>query len=173
MNLKMIENWYREYGPLVFRRCRQFLADENDVKDAVQEVFVLVLRNRERLKDEFPSSFLYRVATNVVLNMIRSRKRRKEVAGDEMLEIILNDDNLPEKVSIRNMLEKIFSGEPDSTKVMAVYHFVDGMTLDETAHEMRMSVSGVRKRLRLLKERLLTKGLLPELENSYVNEGER
>jgi len=33
-------------------------------------------------------------------------------------------------------------------------HLVDGMTLDEVARESRLSVSGVRKRLRGLKGRL-------------------
>ena len=33
-------------------------------------------------------------------------------------------------------------------------HLVDGMTLEEVAREARMSVSGVRKRLRTLRGRL-------------------
>jgi DNA-directed RNA polymerase specialized sigma24 family protein len=33
-------------------------------------------------------------------------------------------------------------------------HLVDGMTLEEVAREARLSVSGVRKRLRALKGRL-------------------
>ena len=37
---------------------------------------------------------------------------------------------------------------------MAVYHFLDGMTLEETARETGMSVSGVRKRLRNLRKTL-------------------
>jgi RNA polymerase sigma-70 factor (ECF subfamily) len=34
---------------------------------------------------------------------------------------------------------------------MAVLHLVDGLTLEEVAAEMGLSVSGVRKRLRTLK----------------------
>ena len=39
-----------------------------------------------------------------------------------------------------------------STREMAVMHLVDGLTLDEVAVEVGLSVSGVRKRLRVLKE---------------------
>jgi RNA polymerase sigma-70 factor (ECF subfamily) len=61
----------------------------------------------------------------------------------------------PESTSFtRSMLSRLFAREPDSTRVMAVLHFVDGLTLEETAHEVGLSVSGVRKRLRTLKERL-------------------
>ena len=34
---------------------------------------------------------------------------------------------------------------------MAILHYVDGLTLEETAKMMKMSVSGVRKRLALLR----------------------
>ena len=40
------------------------------------------------------------------------------------------------------------------TGVIAVLHHVDGMTLEEVAAEVGLSVSGVRKRLRTLKARL-------------------
>jgi len=41
-----------------------------------------------------------------------------------------------------------------STRSLAFMHLVDGMTLEEVARESRLSVSGVRKRLRGLKGRL-------------------
>ena len=39
---------------------------------------------------------------------------------------------------------------------MAVMHHVDGMTLEQVARECGLSVSGVRKRLRRLRETLVT-----------------
>ncbi|HSY39730.1 MAG TPA: hypothetical protein VLA79_09385, partial [Polyangia bacterium] len=41
-----------------------------------------------------------------------------------------------------------------STATLAVMHLCDGLTLEETAREARLSVSGVRKRLHRLRERL-------------------
>jgi len=55
------------------------------------------------------------------------------------------------------MLDAIFGGERESTRTIAVMHYVDGMTLEEVAREAGMSVSGVRKRLRMLCARV--KGL--------------
>jgi RNA polymerase sigma-70 factor (ECF subfamily) len=51
------------------------------------------------------------------------------------------------------MLDGIFGRERASTRTMAVMHYVDGMTLPEVAGHVGLSVSGVRKRLRQLKER--------------------
>ena len=52
------------------------------------------------------------------------------------------------------ILDRLFAGQPESTRLIAVLHYVDRLTLEEVAAEVGMSVSGVRKRLRTLKERL-------------------
>ena len=51
------------------------------------------------------------------------------------------------------MLDRLFGREPASTRTMAVMHYLDGFTLEQVASETGLSVSGVRKRLRLLRER--------------------
>ena len=53
----------------------------------------------------------------------------------------------------RSLLGQIFKREQPSTQVMAVLHYVDKMTLEEVAQTVNLSVSGVRKRLRVLQER--------------------
>ena len=54
----------------------------------------------------------------------------------------------------RMMLERLFGRHPESSRTMAVLHYVDGMTLEEVAEVTGMSVSGVRKRLRALRATL-------------------
>jgi RNA polymerase sigma-70 factor (ECF subfamily) len=163
MTTEQIKQWYAVYGPMVFRRCRQLLTDEAAAKDAVQEVFVHLLQKSSHIRDEFPSTFLYRVATNVSLNIIRSRKRKKEIdSAETVLETIACEKDEINEISARTVLNRLFSREPDSTRVIATYHFVDGLTLEETALEVGMSVSGVRKRLRQLKERFQQSGVMAE-----------
>ena len=67
--------WYEKYGPMVIRRCRQILGNGEDALDAVQDVFVNLLKGEEKLDDRFPSSLLYTMATNVCLNRLRKGKR--------------------------------------------------------------------------------------------------
>ena len=69
-----VEDLYRRYGPMIMRRCRQLLSDEEQALDATQDVFVQVLQHRRRLEDTYPSILLYRIATNLCLNRIRDRK---------------------------------------------------------------------------------------------------
>jgi RNA polymerase sigma-70 factor (ECF subfamily) len=151
-----VESLYNTYGPMVLRRCRSLLIDEEQALDAMQETFVKLLRYRDRLTDAAPSSMLYCIATNVCLNMMRGSRRRPQSAGDEALERIASTEDVEARVLDRHLLDSIFSKERASTRTMAVMHYVDGMTLEEVARHTGLSVSGVRKRLRLLKERLRT-----------------
>ncbi len=148
-----VEAFYTRYSPMVLRRCRRLLRDEHLALDAMQETFMQVLRNKSTLQEIAPSSLLFRIATNICLNRLRTVRRHPETPDETLLASVMDAVDNEHATSIRERLAKIFSGEEHSTLTMAVLHFVDGMTLEETAREMQMSVSGVRKRLGGLKLR--------------------
>jgi RNA polymerase sigma-70 factor (ECF subfamily) len=145
---------------MVLRRCRRLLRDEAKAVDAMHDVFVLVTRHQHRLDDEAPSSLLFRLATNVCLNHLRSAQRHPEDADDELVLSIARDLDLEARAHARSVLARLFADEPESTATIAVLHHLDGMTWEEVATEVGLSVSGVRKRARGLAERLqLMKGV--------------
>jgi RNA polymerase sigma-70 factor (ECF subfamily) len=142
------------YGPMVLRRCRQLLGDADEARDACQDVFVRVVQHRSRLDARYPSSLLYRVATNVCLNRIRERGRRPASDADAELTAIACAREPGGDSHARMMLDRLFGRHPESSRTMAVLHFVDGLTLEQVAEETGLSVSGVRRRLRQLRETL-------------------
>jgi RNA polymerase sigma factor (sigma-70 family) len=144
------ETWYRRYGPLVLRRCRQLLRDAEEAEDALQEVFMQILRRPDLTGAEFPSSLLYKIATHTCLNRLRTRARRAETREEALLMNIASGEDVEARSAAGRLLDRIFDRHPESTRVMAVLHYVDGMTLEEVARETSLSVSGVRKRLRTL-----------------------
>jgi RNA polymerase sigma-70 factor (ECF subfamily) len=144
----------RQYGPMVLRRCRQLLRDDDEALDACQDVFVRLIEARRRLRAQYPSSLLYRIATNVCLNRIRDRGRRPETADEEQLYAIACAEAPGEDSDARMILDRLFDRHPESSRTIAVLHYIDGLTLEQVAEETGMSVSGVRKRLRKLRTTL-------------------
>ncbi len=142
-----------KYGPMVLRRCRQLLRNEEGALDAMQDTFVQVLRRQERLTAEAPSSLLYRIATNTCLNVLRREKRKPLCGRDELLLEIASLDEHEERSLARAVLDNLFSRERASTRIIAVLHYLDELTLEQTAAQVGLSVSGVRKRLRNLRKR--------------------
>lgn len=148
-----LEDYYRRFGPMVLRRCRRFLRDEDKALDAMQDVFVQLLRYQDRLRGEYPTSLLYKIATNVCLNRIRSERRKPEWQDEDFLAQTAKADPELVKLEGREILDRIFENEDESTRLIAVMYFVDEMTLKEIGSEMNLSISGVRKRILLLQER--------------------
>jgi RNA polymerase sigma-70 factor (ECF subfamily) len=152
-----IESFYRLYGPMVLRRCRHLLRDEAKAVDAMHDVFVEILRRKETLDANSPSGLLLTTATHVCLNRLRGERRKPEDRDDEMLFQIAaldSEANAESRTLAGRILDRLFAGQPESTRLIAVLHYVDRLTLEEVASEVGLSVSGVRKRLRTLKERI-------------------
>jgi RNA polymerase sigma factor (sigma-70 family) len=152
-----VESLYRRYGPQVLRRCRFLLREEAQAVDAMQDVFVELLKYQDRLRSVAPSSLLHQIATHVCLNKLRGSRRRPEDPEDERVLQIAASEDVEARTFAQRALDTVFGRVPASSRDIAVLHFVDGMTLEQTAAEVGMSVSGVRKRLRGLAEVL--KGL--------------
>ena len=147
-----VDGLYRKYAPMVMRRCRHLLRDEDQAADALQETFVRVLRRKEDLRDTYPSSLLYRIGTNTCLNMLRTRKRKPTVSADALMETLASRGNLEEEQLSSIALEQVFAGTREGTRKAAEIHFLEGRTLEETAAAVGLSVSGVRKRFRTLQK---------------------
>ena len=148
-----VEEYYKKYGPMVLRRCRTLLSNEDKALDAMQDVFIKLIKKDSDLMDNSPSSLLYRIATNTCLNILRIEKRRPHINNDEILLNVAGKDDHEKRVLTNHFLNRLFEEEKESTRVIAVMHYVDGLTLEETASQIGLSVSGVRKRLRNLRKK--------------------
>ena len=150
-----VEGLFTRYGGLVLRRCHQLLRDEEEALDVTQDVFVQLLRRRSGLAVRYPSSLLWKMATHLCLNRLRDRRARPEPTEDATLVRLARLEDPAPASEARLTLGRLFARHRESTRTIAVLHFVDGLTLEQTAREVGLSVSGVRKRLRGLRETLL------------------
>lgn len=148
-----VEEYYRKYGPMVLRRCRMLLSNEEKALDAMQDVFIKLIRKEKELVDNSPSSLLYRIATNTCFNILRTEKRKSEINNDEILLNIAGKDDHENRILANHFIDRLFEEEKETTRMIAVMHYIDGLTLEETAGEIGLSVSGVRKRLRNLRKK--------------------
>ena len=91
--------------------------------------------------------------------MIRDQKSYRSIDsdGEDLLIQLGSYDEGEDRMVFRDMLDRLFRKEKESTREIATLHFVDGMTLQEVADEIGLSLSGVRKRIRELKTRIKIK----------------
>ena len=142
LSMDDFDNLYRQYGPMVLRRCRFILKNEEKALDAMQDVFVRLIERKEKISNVC-SSLLYTMATNICLNKIRSDKLRSGPEFDVIAEIIEDSASAEgtEKIETNILLDCIFSERDSKDRQIAILHYVDGYTLEETSQKMKMSVS--------------------------------
>jgi RNA polymerase sigma-70 factor (ECF subfamily) len=146
-----LEVYYVRYGPMVLRRCRKMLRDEQAAFDAMQEVFVKLLVHKEKLDGRYPSSLLYTIATNHCLNRLRDQRRRGETVPLPLDREIAGRPLEDTEAKLRGLLDPVLKEEREDTRQMAYLYFIDGLSLENIALEMDMSVAGIHKRLRRLR----------------------
>ncbi len=153
-----IEAFYSRYGPMVLRRCRKLLGNEQAAYDAMQEVFLKVLINRKSLTGDYPSALLYKIATNICLNKIRDdRKSRLRTHTPAFCDLAFAPVH-EAAVTAGNLLDHLFENERDEIRQIAIMYFVDGMTLKEIGDMVKLSTSGVHKKLEKLRRRIQVMG---------------
>ena len=157
LNMKKLEkhdfaHFYQEYGPMVLRRCRFLLKDEEKALDAMQDTFIQIFENESKIKI-FCSSLFYIAATRVCLNKIKAEQLRTGPNFEEIEQFLADDysDHESKKIEAQAVIESIFEKLDDQIRLIAILHYIDGLSLDETAEQTKLSVSTVRRRLEELK----------------------
>lgn len=136
---------YARYGPMLLRKCERMLCSASDAEDVVQGLFLDLLRKGAREAD---LPYLYRAATNRCLNLMRDRKRRRELlAGqDERLRGPVRT-LCDEQVIGTDLLAKLVERLDDAAAEVLVYRYVDDLTQEEIAELLSTSRKTVGKRL--------------------------
>lgn len=136
---------YRVYGPLVLRRARAMLADEQAARDAAHDVFVKVLGSFSEFRNEAsPVTWLYRATTNHCLNVLRAKLRRPEVQQQEEHDALaLESLSVADRLTLSTVLARV----PEHLREIAVYYYLDQMSHEEIAGLMGLSRRTVGNRL--------------------------
>lgn len=157
LNRKEVEALFRTYGPLVRRRARSILGDDAEADDATQEVFVKVLASLEAFRGEsLPSTWLYRITTNLCLNRIRDTRRHRgrldELTVSRQAHVASERPTAGAGPEGRLALQTVLQTVPPELAEVAVYYHVDGMEQEEISVLMGVARRTVGYRLERFRE---------------------
>lgn len=153
--IQIIEDLHGRYAGVLYDKCVRILGDAAEAEDALQETFVSAFRSLARFEDTGQGHlpWLYRVATNACLKIIRTRRRK----GAQPME---DQDALPgqspdpvEGISSRRVIEQLMNQLDERGMQIFVAHYVDGIDQGEIARQMGISRRAVVKRLTALRAR--------------------
>jgi RNA polymerase sigma factor (sigma-70 family) len=151
------------YGPMVLSVCRQMLRDSNDVDDAFQATFLILVQKAGGLRQpDRLGPWLYGVAHRVAS---RSRRRRRRAEGLPRDVAAPGTDHDPDQMAA---LHDEIGRLPEKYRLPIVLCCVDEETHDEAARKLGWPVGTVHGRLSrardVLRARLSRRGMvIPEM----------
>ena len=174
------EELVRRYDRNVFRIAQHITQNREDAEDVVQEAFLKAYGNLAQFQEQSKFyTWLVRIAVNEALMKLRRRKPERTVSLDE--DIKTEDDSLPREIAdwspnpeqqytqaeLRDILDRTIHGLPATFRTVFVLRDVEGLSTEETAEALELSVPAVKSRL--LRARLQ----LRERLNKYFQKRER
>ena len=146
-----IEALYRRHSFAVLRRCRQVLGEDAEAEEMTQEVFVRLLENPRGFAGRAQvTTYLYSIATHLCLNRLRHARLRHAAWQDNVrLATLWQTANTnPESSAVQaDLVASILHEQDTKTALIALYHFVDGLSQGEIAAMVQLSRVTVNQRL--------------------------
>lgn len=177
------------YSGVIYRLALKMVGNPQDAEDVLQETFIKAFRHisgfdgRSKL-----STWLYRIATNEALMLLRRRKHNflsidepVENTEEEQapLEIVdwccLPEDELM-SAEAREYLDQAIDELPTSLRVVFLLREIEGLSTQESAEVLNLSETAVKTRLSRARMRLreqLTNYYSEKMGRKQVVEGDR
>ena len=143
----LMEQWYRQYAPLLFHYARQFV-DYHAAEEVVQETFRVAWEAIWQREVQYPKTWLRKIAENIIRNRLRQQDRRKDLlSGADALP----EDEWEDPVDVELEYDGLISRQDlHLLKRLAV----DGCTYAEAAQELNTTAEACRKRAARAKQLL-------------------
>ena len=146
-----IARLYDEYAQPLYAFLLNFTRNEPDTRDLLQEIFVKIAREPERLvgvREE--RAFLIRLAHNAAIDLIRrrgTRERTKENFAAEMISPFAPADDPDEKV-YREELAAALGELPAEQRAVVYLKLWEGLTFEEIAAALEIPPNTAASRYR-------------------------
>jgi RNA polymerase sigma-70 factor (ECF subfamily) len=154
------EELVKRYDRNVFRIAQHITQNREDAEDVVQDAFLKAYSNLAQFQGQSKFyTWLVRIAVNEALMKLRRRRPERMVSLDE--DVKTEDDSLPREVAdwspnpeqqytqaeLRDILTKTIQGLPATFRTVFVLRDVEGLSTEETAEALELSVPAVKSRL--------------------------
>lgn len=149
------------HGPAVLRVCRQLLNDPNDVDDAFQATFLILVRKARSLhRRDALGGWLYGVAYRVAVRARRDRRMRP-APGSDAAE--LDQTGQVEEDELRETVRREVARLPEKYRIPIILCYLEGLSHLEASERLGWPVGTVRGRMArgrdLLRNRLTRRGV--------------
>ena len=159
-NTSAFNELLRRYERKIFRLALHITQNREDAEDVLQESFLKAFEHLDQFQGQSKFyTWIVRIAVNQALMKLRKRKADRSVSLDDTIdtgednisrEIAAWDEN-PEQKYSREELQRILTSAIDSLapiyRAVFVLRDIDGLSTEEAAEALELSIPAVKSRL--------------------------
>ena len=148
----------------ILRLCNSLLADTALAEDAAQETFLKAYQALSSFRGQSSfSTWLYRIASNRCLDLLRKRKRERtesweqliEEAGEQLPSLLQSPPNAADSLANKELVQRLLSLLPPDYRLVLTLREMEGLSYEELACALHCSADAVKSRLRRARQELL------------------
>ncbi|AYN68955.1 sigma-70 family RNA polymerase sigma factor [Euzebyella marina] len=133
----------------IFNYIYYKFGNEEKAYDAVQEAFVKLWENCSKVPPEKAKSFVYKVANNLYLNVIKAEKIRLKYADKSAKTTNETPEFIMEETQFKEKLDRALESLPENQRTTFLLNRIDGKKYAEIAEMEGVSVKAIEKRMHL------------------------
>ena len=143
-----LSRWIEDYSDSILRTCFLYLSDQGQAEDATQDTWIKAWKHMGDFEGQgivHEKAWLLRIAINTCKDYRRSAWFR-HIDGKQAL-----DELPPQLVTVEpedRSLTMMVMDLPDRLKQVILLYYYQGLTIQETASVLGLSVAAVHRRLR-------------------------
>lgn len=140
---------FRTHSKTVFNYIYYKYGNEEKSNDAVQEAFVRLWENCSKVSPEKAKAYVYTVANNLYLNVLKAEKVRLKYSSGLSDSTIESPDFLMQEKEFGEKLQRALNNLPENQRTTFLLNRIDGKKYAEIAEMEQVSVKAIEKRMHL------------------------
>lgn len=146
------------YAPMVYKHCLLMLKRPAEAEDAAQEAMLKAYRSFGEYRGEGVARWLYRIAHNTCLDVLKSARVKHETQWDdeapEPSDPALNPEEAYQKNAEKDGLWEAVSRLPEEQRAVIALYYGENLDYQQIASALGVASGTVKSRLNRAKEAL-------------------
>ncbi len=142
---------YQLYARRIYRFAFSFLKNKPDAEEIVQEVFIRVWENREKVKEYYSfRAFLFQIGYHIIIDKFREQLKEKEFIELLKANAVVSESDTDRKVDFADLNEQYrneIENLPERRKTIYKMSRFDGLTYREIAEKLKISPKTVENQM--------------------------
>jgi RNA polymerase sigma-70 factor (ECF subfamily) len=145
----VFQGLFQTNSKIIFNHIFYKYGNEEKAQDAVQEAFMKLWENCAKVPPKKAKSFLYTVANNLYLNVLKAEKVRLKYADKTLKTTNENPEFILEENQFKEKLDAALNSLPENQRATFLMNRIDGLKYAEIAQLEAVSIKAIEKRMHL------------------------